>query len=133
MNKEIGMPIHKLSNSVRPRGARVFCLLVGFLLAGSSVQATLGATEPAAEHPNPATKRGAEIFQKRCVSCHNKQPGDESPFGPPNLYSAFRGTPPLSVHDAENIIRNGKGNMPPFGSILSPSDIRSVIAYLRKR
>ena len=133
MNKEIGMLTQKLSNSVRHRWARVCCLSLGVLLAGGSVQATLGATEPAAEHPTPATKRGAEIFQKRCVACHNKQPGDESPFGPPNLFSAFRNTPPLSVHDAETIIRNGKGNMPPFGSILSPSEIRSVIAYLRKR
>ncbi len=127
------MLIHKLSNSVRRRWARVCCLMLGLLLAGSAVQATLGATEPASEHPTAATKRGAEIFQKRCVACHNKQPGDESPFGPPNLYSAFRNTPPLSVHDAETIIRNGKGTMPPFASILSPSDIRSVIAYLRKR
>jgi len=87
----------------------------------------------AAEPATPSTRRGEEVFQKRCVACHNKKPGDDVPFGPPNLYSAFHRTPPLSEREAETTIRDGKGNMPAFGAILSASEIRSVIAYLRKR
>lgn len=127
------MRLNDLSNPARPRAARACCIFIGFLLIGCSMQAAFGSTPAAAETPNSSTKHGAEIFQKRCVVCHNKQPGNDAPFGPPNLYTAFRGTPPLSVHEAETTIRNGKGNMPAFGSILSPSEIRSVIAYLRKR
>ena len=122
------MQSKSLLNFVRPR-ARAYCLLMGLWGVFVSMQATLAA----AETPNASTKHGEEIFQKRCVVCHNKQPGDNAPFGPPNLYTAFRGNPPLSVHQAETTIRNGKGNMPAFGKILTPSEIRSVITYLRKR
>ena len=127
------MLTHRLSNAVCLRRTRVSCLSVGLLLVSGSVQATLGSMRAAAERPTASIKQGAEVFKKRCVVCHNKQPGDDAPYGPPNLYSAFRGTSPLSTHDAEAMIRNGKGNMPAFGAILSPSEIRSVIAYLRKR
>ena len=78
-------------------------------------------------------KQGGEIFNKRCIVCHNKQPGDNTPFGPPNLYTAFHGTPPLTAQQAETIVVHGRGQMPPFGAILSRTEIRSVIAYLRKR
>lgn len=76
------------------------------------------------------SKKGDQIFHTRCVVCHNKQPGDTSPFGPPNLYQAFKSksiTPP----QAEVIITHGKGQMPAFGTILSKGDVQSVIAYLK--
>lgn len=127
------MLTNNLSIPTRLRAACVSSLLVGFLLVAGSVQSAGGSAPAAAHHDTAATKHGAEIFQKRCVVCHNKQPGDDAPFGPPNLYTLFRANPPLSSQEAETTIRNGKGNMPAFGNILSPSDIRSVIAYLRKR
>jgi mono/diheme cytochrome c family protein len=76
-------------------------------------------------------KHGDQIFHQRCSTCHNKQPGDSSPFGPPNLYDIFRHSSSLSVKQAETIITQGKGAMPAFGTMLSRSDIRSVIGYLR--
>jgi mono/diheme cytochrome c family protein len=120
------------SSPVRPRRAGVSCLFVGLLLVIFLLQGTVRTAQAAVESPSVSTKHGAVIFQRRCVACHNKQPGDDTPFGPPNLYTAFHRTPPLSVHDAETTIRDGKGTMPGFGSILSPSEIRSVITYLRK-
>lgn len=78
-------------------------------------------------------QQGARIFHERCATCHNKQPADDSPFGPPNLYRAFRGQPPLSRTQAETIIENGRNAMPAFGGVLSRTEIASVIAYLRRR
>jgi mono/diheme cytochrome c family protein len=88
------------------------------------------AVEPGAA---PNVKQGDEIFHKRCIACHNKQPDDNSPFGPPNLYAVFRARPTLTTAQAETIITGGKGQMPSFKAILTRAEIRSVIAYLRSR
>jgi Cytochrome c, mono- and diheme variants len=105
-----------------------FCSVVIFA-ASQCVVASSSADAPAA----PNAKAGGEIFQKRCIICHNKQKDDDSPFGPPNLYAKFHGNPPLTAQQAETTITHGKGQMPAFGGILSRSEIRSVIAYLRTR
>lgn len=78
-------------------------------------------------------KQGDEIFHQRCVVCHSKQPGDTTPFGPPNLYAVFRGHPPLTTTQAETIVMNGKDQMPSFKAVLTKPEIKSVIAYLRSR
>jgi mono/diheme cytochrome c family protein len=81
----------------------------------------------------PVAHGGDEIFHKRCIACHNKQRDDDSPFGPPNLYLAFHGKTPITAKVAESIIVNGKGQMPAFGTVLTRTEIRQVIAYLRAR
>lgn len=78
----------------------------------------------------PSAKQGEQIFHQRCIVCHNKQPNDMTPFGPPNLYKAFRGHS-LTPSQAATIIMNGKGQMPPFKGTLTRPEIESVIAYLR--
>ena len=88
--------------------------------------------QPAAA-PVVSAKEGDAIYHKRCVVCHSKQKGDNSPFGPPNLYSAFHSKTPVSSRVAETIITNGKGQMPAFGSTLSKTEIRCVIAYLKSQ
>ena len=127
------MLLNDISNFVRPSRAGMTCRMAGLLLAGCLIQGLVGSAEAAAASTSGSAKQGAEIFQKRCVACHNKQRGDDAPFGPPNLYTVFHRTPPLSEHEAETTIHDGKGNMPAFGSILTQREIRSVIAYLRKR
>ena len=82
---------------------------------------------------SPQVKAGEATFKKRCLVCHNKQPGDNAPFGPPNLYGAFKGPSAMSTKDAVNIIAHGKATMPAWAGILSKSDINNVIAYLRAR
>lgn len=79
---------------------------------------------------SPRVKEGDAIFHQRCVLCHNKQPGDTSPFGPPNLNGVFYGPTAITTQQAETTITNGKGQMPAFGSILKKSEISDVIAYL---
>jgi mono/diheme cytochrome c family protein len=104
------------------------CVIV--LLAATSI----GAISPPSDLASGTDiKLGSEIFHKRCAGCHNKQPGDSSPFGPPNLYVAFKGKSLLPSSRAEAIIAQGEGTMPAFGNVLSKGEIRSVIAYLRAR
>ncbi len=80
-------------------------------------------------------KRGSAIFQQNCVSCHNKQPGDTTPFGPPNLHGIFSAkpmvNPPVTPAQATEIIKKGIAPMPAFGSILTEAQISDLIAYLK--
>ncbi|AXC14320.1 hypothetical protein ACPOL_5064 [Acidisarcina polymorpha] len=88
----------------------------------------------AAEKPASSAKinHGKTIFTTQCVGCHNKQPGDTTPFGPPNLHGIFTSDPPvITPQQAVETIKQGKGVMPPFGSKLSPSDINDIVAYLK--
>jgi mono/diheme cytochrome c family protein len=110
-------------------GAVICCLAAMLLLTAKPSGAS-----PASDLSTPDTvKHGNEIFHQRCALCHTQQPGQSLPFGPPNLYDVFRGPSPLSPRQAETIIVQGKGGMPAFGTVLSRSDIRCVIAYLRAK
>ena len=77
------------------------------------------------------TTVGSQVFHARCISCHNQQPGDNSPFGPPNLFSEFK-RKAITHSQAEVVIVHGKGTMPPFGTVLSKGEIQRVIEYLNK-
>lgn len=132
--------------SIRSRIGRegaVFSLVAGLVLAASlaslshAQDETPAPAEPAAAAHAAATPaaasagKGSQIFHTKCIVCHNKQPGNDSPFGPPNLYDAFK-TKAVTPAQAEVIITHGKGQMmPSFASVLSKADIQSVIVYLR--
>ena len=114
--------------------ARRPCAAAILALSASLVVAVYFAPSPAAAGTLGGRARlGQAIFQQRCITCHNKQPGDTSPFGPPNLNGIFRGPSPLTTKQATNIIENGKSTMPAFGSVLTRSDVDNLIAYLRTR
>lgn len=85
----------------------------------------------AAESSSARVKQGETIFKEKCVGCHNKQPGDTTPFGPPNLNGIFKGPTPLSTKKAEDVITNGTTTMPGWGKVLTKDDIGNVIAYLK--
>lgn len=85
----------------------------------------------AAESNSARAKQGEVIFKDKCVSCHNKQPGDTTPFGPPNLNGIFKGPTPLSTKKAEDVITNGTTTMPGWGKVLTKDEIGDVIAYLK--
>jgi mono/diheme cytochrome c family protein len=107
-------------------------ILPGVLLF--AVARCLSASASSDTANNDAVKQGGEIFHQRCIVCHNKQPGDNTPFGPPNLYKVFGSHPALlTSQQAETIVVHGRAQMPAFGAILTRTEIRSVLAYLRKR
>jgi mono/diheme cytochrome c family protein len=98
----------------------------GMVLAGMS--GTAAAQKPA----SGKAKQGETIFKAQCIGCHNKQPGDTTPFGPPNLHGIIGSTPPMvTPQEATATIKNGKGVMPPFEGKLTTQDISNVVAYLK--
>jgi mono/diheme cytochrome c family protein len=111
-------------------GCRFFGL--GILVVAGAV---IGFADTAKPAMNAKAKRGAEVFQQNCASCHNKQPGDTTPFGPPNLHGIFGSkplvTPPITPAQATETIKKGLPPMPAFGSILTDAQISDVIAYLK--
>lgn len=118
------------------------CLLILiFLYCMAMVRPANAQEQPLAPERAPAadaapaisSREGDAIFHARCISCHNQQRGVDSPFGPPNLYTAFHGKTPVTPRLAANIIANGRGQMPAFGSVLTRAEILSVVAYLRTR
>ena len=113
----------------RRRGSSLYAhFTAALLIMGLGCTSAFATDAPAA----PSAKQGDQIFHQRCIVCHNKQPEDTTPFGPPNLYKVFR-SHAVTTAQAETIITNGKGQMPSFKTILTRPEIRSVISYLRSR
>jgi mono/diheme cytochrome c family protein len=115
------------------RGLLAVCILAaGGAMVVSNVVSFADAAKPAM---NAKAKRGAAIFQQNCVSCHNKQPDDTTPFGPPNLHGIFSSkskiSPPVTQAQATDTIKKGKAPMPAFGAILTNAQIEDLIAYLK--
>ncbi len=89
-----------------------------------------GETEVLALVKNPAEMaHGKEIFAARCVSCHGPDGGG---IVGPNLTDRFwiHGSSPAQI---QKVIEEGvldKG-MLPWKGVLSPADIRVMVAYIR--
>lgn len=96
---------------------------------GTSCFVLAGGLAFAGSHADVTVQRGEALFQHNCAGCHNKQPGDTNPFGPPNLHGIFQ-RKVLTPAEAHHIIRHGKGSMPPFKS-LTDSQIDRLVAYLK--
>ena len=112
-----------------------YCLSI-VLVAGAFALATvIGLADTAKPAMNVRAKQGAVLFQQHCITCHNKQPDDASPFGPPNLHGIFGSKPlvqkPVTPVQAKEIIKKGWSPMPPFGAVLSSTQIDALIAYLK--
>ncbi|HVK96035.1 MAG TPA: cytochrome c [Noviherbaspirillum sp.] len=85
-------------------------------------------------------KLGSKVYEKHCVECH--QANGE---GVPPAYPPLAGSRSLTAHTAINPVRivvNGgyppstAGNprpygMPPFGPVLSDTEVAAVVSYLR--
>jgi mono/diheme cytochrome c family protein len=113
------------------RGACGLALVIAGIGA-LSLACSTAATGTVHAAVNPRVAQGDAIFHKQCINCHNKQPGDTSPFGPPNLHGVFHNKDlNITPVDAQTIITNGKGNMPTFGKTLTKAEIQSVVAFLK--
>jgi mono/diheme cytochrome c family protein len=124
----------KTRNMARLASLRALCAPLALTLSASlAVAAYFAPSATAADTLSGRAKQGAAIFQQRCVACHNKQPGDTSPFGPPNLNGIFKGPSSLTTKQAVTIIEKGKTPMPAFGTVLTRTDVDDLIAYLKTR
>ncbi len=83
-----------------------------------------------------AALTGAEVFAQQCVACHGKEGKGNGPAAsalnprPADLTDQERMN---SVNDEAlfELIRDGKGTMPGFGSLLEPEELVAVRDYVR--
>jgi mono/diheme cytochrome c family protein len=109
----------------------IAAIFLALSLASISQEVDKPKEAPHAAAGHTGTTVGAQVFHARCISCHDKQPADNSPFGPPNLFNEFK-RKSITHSQAEMVIVHGKSTMPPFGTVLSKGEIQSVIEYLNK-
>ena len=80
----------------------------------------------------PANSSGADTYKANCVSCHSAD-GHGSAIGK-SLHAADFHSPQVqrqSDTQLTDVIKNGRGNMPPFGGSLSQTQIASLVKYIR--
>lgn len=68
---------------------------------------------------------GQKAFEKYCVSCHGLD-GKKGLAGATDLSKSS-----LTDAQAENIVREGQGNMPAFGGFLDDTTLTELIQYLQ--
>lgn len=94
-------------------------LIAGLLLA--ALAAAAGAAE---SFPPAQVKRGAELFSANCAVCHGERM--KNPPWAIDLATFPRNEPQRFV----NSVTYGLGNMPPWGDVLKPDDIRALWSYV---
>ena len=76
---------------------------------------------------DPKIAAGAEVYAERCASCHGER-----------LRATGAGFDLLKLRPDERerfdkAVNDGKGQMPPWGGVLSAEEIDQLWAYLRSR
>jgi mono/diheme cytochrome c family protein len=72
---------------------------------------------------------GAESYKRYCAGCHSVEP--EHKLLGPSLYSEMKGPHRKTAKDVREIIVQGNGHMPRFGSLLSEQELSDLLAYIR--
>ncbi|MFQ5690964.1 MAG: c-type cytochrome [Gemmatimonadota bacterium] len=84
------------------------------------------------------TDTGGEIYRKQCVACHGKTGKGDGPAAvaltpkPKNLADPEGPVAKLSDEQLIEVLTKGKGTMPGFSALLSPDEIKEVVAYIRE-
>jgi mono/diheme cytochrome c family protein len=78
--------------------------------------------------PSDATLTTNPVFRKNCAKCHGGTAGGHH-FGGPSLISEKATS--ASGDELRNIITNGKGRMPKYGSKLSAEDINTLVQQIK--
>jgi mono/diheme cytochrome c family protein len=131
--------LHLSNRFLESSSTRFVAYSLALLLPAAAVLLTGSVGIAVAQKPAAVSgkaKLGETIFKTQCIGCHNKAPGDTTPFGPPNLHgiigTSTATTPPqITAQVAAATIKTGKGIMPPFDGKLTPQDISNVVAYLK--
>jgi mono/diheme cytochrome c family protein len=95
----------------------------------------------------PSPQQGMELFaSKGCVACHDADAQTEGKLGPrmKGLFGATRnfedGKSAVADENyirqsilapTEKVVKGYQGVMPPYGSILTPDEVESVILYIK--
>jgi len=101
------------------------CEILALLAVGVFV-ILLFANEPGSGSA-AARSPGGVVFSANCASCHGTN--GEGAFGP-KLAGVVVGAFP-NPNDEIAFVDHGRGDMPAFASMLSPTQIRDVVNYTR--
>jgi mono/diheme cytochrome c family protein len=90
---------------------------------------------PAGKTDAAAVSRGKDLFQQKCLICHNDT-SDAKKIGPGLKGLNKRGTFTVNNNKVtdENLktwIENGDSLMPPFKDVIDDNQIKDVIAYVK--
>lgn len=79
-----------------------------------------------------ADSSAATIYKTKCVSCHGAD-GHGSAVGKSLHAADFHSAQVQQQSDAQlaDVISQGRGNMPPFGSSLSKEEVTALVKYIR--
>ena len=109
--------------------------LVVLALAGLGASALLlhsrnsGAQTSAAAKNAAMVQAGQQTFTKNCLLCHTYVQGQVT-FGP-NLYGELKPPHPKKTPaEVRELLKSGKGKMPPFKDKLTDQDVTNLLAYL---
>ncbi|MGH9194534.1 MAG: c-type cytochrome [Acidimicrobiia bacterium] len=113
-------------------------VLAGCGGGGSETQTntTTTTTPPPADTAQTASSDGAQIYVARCVLCHGPQgrgdgPGAAGLNPKPRNHTDAAYMNSRTDEDLLSVIRDGKGQMPAWKSVLSEEQMRAVLAYVR--
>lgn len=75
----------------------------------------------------------ATTFKANCASCHAENGSADTPAGKAVHAKDLRSeeVQEKSASEISEVITNGNGKMPAFGSKLSPADIKKLATYVR--
>jgi mono/diheme cytochrome c family protein len=97
------------------------------LSAASLVIGALTVVSAALAQDRAKIAAGADVYAERCAACHGER-----------LRASGAGFDLLKLRPDERerfdrAVNDGKGQMPPWGGVLSPEEIDQLWAYLRSR
>lgn len=81
-----------------------------------------------------AQSSGADIYKSKCLMCHAADGSGNTPAGKAMKAVPFKSPDLIKASDSDLIAatKNGKGKMPAYSGKLTDTQIKDVIAYIRK-
>jgi cytochrome c6 len=102
---------------------KLFWILLFFSAACGSVEEDAGRNAASKKGDSALVPDGMAIFRQKCVTCH----GADGKLGLNGAKDLSQSIVPLE--ERINIITHGKNLMTPFGTLLSPEEIKAVAEY----
>jgi cytochrome c553 len=97
----------------------------------SRVRASPARPSPASAGARSASPATVGLFAKHCAQCHGAKGAGLASAHTPDMHDA-RWQQARTAESIEATIRDGKtGGMPPFGTVLTPQQVRSLAAYIK--
>ncbi|MDQ2656221.1 MAG: c-type cytochrome [Bacteroidota bacterium] len=126
---------------------RVISVVEGEFFEIRNLNAAVVADKENVLEQQPSPEKGMELFAKKgCVACHDTDVETKDKLGPrmKGLFGSVRhfedGKSTVANEDyirqsilapTEKVVKGYQGVMPPYGSILTPDEVASVILYIK--